>query len=349
MKIQDSTYVFLIMVILLIISSCSQDQELIEESSNEGSKIQEQYRPYVDRFIDEAVKRKVNVNDSRLYVITGFPRLDVCGFGYYNYLGNGSMRVEISPEPSCWANRNDLEREILMFHELGHAILNRQHKEGNFSISNPTSIMCSETCNGFFNLYNKFTPKVRDYYIDELFDPLKDSPSWVTKTESTIVIEDKINDQSDNWKFFSSFDSSGIFTSDGLDTIGSDNFALSITSTNPSADNTFSFWRRTIENPQYPIGSGLKLSIDITTENLAGNGVSIALRTDSKENEELMISSFQTTQGRTTLNGNLENKTVSVNIGYFPEKVENIHIFLLMLNKTEGKAYFDNIKLELLE
>ena len=94
----------------------------------------------------------------------------------------------------------------------------------------------------------------------------------------------------------------------------------------------------------------MRLSVDLTTENLEGNGIAIALRTDSKaDNGEIRLSGFSTTQNNLLINGNISGATYTVNLGYFPEKVEQIQIFLLMLNETKGKAYFDNVKLELLE
>ena len=338
------------LLMIYSLGSCSDDSILSEDvGTNEGSKIQDQYKPYVDRFFQEAAKRKANIFDSRLYVLTGFPRPEYCGLGYYNYLGNGSQRVEISPEPSCWFERDDIEREILMFHELGHAMLERQHKEGNYGISLPISMMCSETCNGFWNLYNEFTPELREYYIDELFDPEIELPHWAINNEQEIVFEDDIDIKNSNWEFVSSNDSTGVYSSNNQDVLNDGNKTLSIEATQASDNIIFSFWRKNIENPSIPVGSTLRVSVEVTTQELEGNGISIALRTNSRADGDIKLSAFSSTQGVKEFNGNLNQELATVEIGYFPEKVESINVFLIMLNETKGKAYFDNIKLEMFQ
>ena len=66
-----------------------------------------------------------------------------------------------------WKHASDLEREELVFHELGHCLLSRSHKEGDIQTGNlemPTSVMkCCGMLGPFYKLFHK-------YYINELFN-----------------------------------------------------------------------------------------------------------------------------------------------------------------------------------
>ena len=121
------------------------------------------FTEYVDRFFEEARKRNSNVIRDNLTVNwMSNASSEFCGFGYYNYNNTGRMRVEINPSPSCWEERNDFEKEALMFHELGHAVLSRGHFNTKLKNGLEQSMMCGGDfgCNQF-DLYNEFTPALR--------------------------------------------------------------------------------------------------------------------------------------------------------------------------------------------
>ena len=64
-------------------------------------------------------------------------------------------------------NVSDLLKEFVVFHELGHCFLQREHREDQYPNGNCISIMrsCIEDCRDNYN--NSF----RAIYLDELFDP----------------------------------------------------------------------------------------------------------------------------------------------------------------------------------
>ena len=51
----------------------------------------------------------------------------ICGLGYFKFEGTDLRKVEINPDFFCWGFHEDLGRESLVFHELGHAILRKVH------------------------------------------------------------------------------------------------------------------------------------------------------------------------------------------------------------------------------
>lgn len=81
----------------------------------------------------------MNLDESNLEVV--FQDLEnACGYGYINYNNTGLRRVEIAP--NCWEDRKENWKEWLMFHELGHAILERGHLNSVMPNRMAKSIMC---------------------------------------------------------------------------------------------------------------------------------------------------------------------------------------------------------------
>ena len=61
-----------------------------------------------------------------------------------------------------WLTASITYRELLLFHEMGHHILRRLHKDNMFRDGCPTSIM-------YYQLHEDCYKKYREYYIEELF------------------------------------------------------------------------------------------------------------------------------------------------------------------------------------
>ena len=78
-----------------------------------------------------------------MLLLDKLPVVMACGIG-------GFYHVRIKNNDFCWKDRREFDREILLFHELGHAILNREHvprSDGNKSkterpVKSPTSNNC---------------------------------------------------------------------------------------------------------------------------------------------------------------------------------------------------------------
>jgi len=77
----------------------------------------------------------------------------------------GSHINHVTVDTDFWFRNNDLQREFVVFHELGHCVLKRDHLESSFNNGICTSMMHSglTRCNVAYNNIN------REYYLDELF------------------------------------------------------------------------------------------------------------------------------------------------------------------------------------
>ena len=144
---------------LLIYTSC------IDEPSNE---IDPALQPYVDLFFEEAQKRDLNMfpEDFSFSV----------KFGEKQHLGVCSTASkEILINEFYWRQFSELDREYVMFHELGHCILDRLHDNGALPNGECKSIMNAlGECRENQENYNVW----RTYYLDELFDSNVDIPDW---------------------------------------------------------------------------------------------------------------------------------------------------------------------------
>ena len=125
--------------------------------------VDEDLWPYFQNFEEEALRRGYNI-DLNLLEVTGLiltiPQQGVAGTCTY-----GAHINEVNIDVSYWNNSNVLRREYVVFHELGHCVLHRDHLE-DADNGNCLSLMNSGTA-GCDVAYN---PTNRDFYIDELFD-----------------------------------------------------------------------------------------------------------------------------------------------------------------------------------
>ncbi len=118
---------------------------------------------YYESFEAEARKRGLTY-DLNLLKITGeiqnIPETNVAGTCQY-----GSHLTHVTIDTDFWYRNSNVQREFVVFHELGHCVLMRGHLESSFNNGVCTSIMHSglTNCNVAYNTNN------RTYYLDELF------------------------------------------------------------------------------------------------------------------------------------------------------------------------------------
>jgi hypothetical protein len=141
----------------LIFSSCEPDQEIvfIIETPVQG---------YYDRFIDEAAQRGLDVAYAASQVEARIGSIDEP-----NVIGTCSWtqshQHSIVLEEEYWRTATDMQREFLVFHELGHCVLGRGHVDNADANGNCISVMSSGTgdCRVFYSQNN------RRRLLDELF------------------------------------------------------------------------------------------------------------------------------------------------------------------------------------
>ncbi|HRX29937.1 MAG TPA: hypothetical protein P5235_11160 [Saprospiraceae bacterium] len=141
---------------LIILSACSKEDELHVDSY---------MKPYIDRFEKEAKLRGVDVSgriaNLEAYIFD-IPDNGVAGLCRHNTDSPNRIEIDIV----YWNKSNDLEKEYVVFHELGHCVLDRVHNDEKDAQGNCVTIMQSGTTNCIPN----YTEETRESYLDELFE-----------------------------------------------------------------------------------------------------------------------------------------------------------------------------------
>jgi hypothetical protein len=157
---------------LLILCKCIDDNasNVIVDSA---------FAKYVDAFIESGRSRGRDIDFSDTGLDIRFGEVNQNAGAECFELGNsadGSHRIRIS-EP-YWNEIDELAREVMIFHELGHCELERIHDNQLFSIGDWKSIMRG------YPIPNKdpainFHASRKKYYLDELFNPSLEFPEWI--------------------------------------------------------------------------------------------------------------------------------------------------------------------------
>lgn len=150
--------IFFSLVLGVIVSSCTKKVD--------GVPIDEELIPYYESFKAEAALRGV-VFDNSVAQIEGYiqniPDSGVLGACKRNAENEDNPQIFL--DKPYWRSATNLEREYVMFHELGHCFLNLSHDNAQDDKGDCLSIMAS----GIGNCQKNYNPFNRDSLITELF------------------------------------------------------------------------------------------------------------------------------------------------------------------------------------
>lgn len=157
---------------------------LCTSSWQQRTKIPFEVQPYLEAFQQEAYQRGVYTQLSNLVV-----KFDTA---LSRYSGN-TYPLEpnaVASRRSFWSPpviildttlmwwRNSESREKVIFHELGHCILNREHKDELLPNGEGASILNT------YNNLTRYNVMTRNYYLNELFHPETAPPLWAIQQAS---------------------------------------------------------------------------------------------------------------------------------------------------------------------
>lgn len=160
---------FLLALLFLLTSSCKEDDHLeasVPSSSKSYANVDPALWSYWENFEQEALNRGINIDLQSLDLIGTIEKIEEehvagsCSFG-----GNNPRWIRIDAD--IWGDLNDLYKEFIIFHELGHCVLFRGHEETTTNAGVCTSIMRS----GLSGCRDNYNLNSRDSYLDELFGP----------------------------------------------------------------------------------------------------------------------------------------------------------------------------------
>jgi len=142
-----------------------------------------EFQPCVDSFVAAAAQRghSIIINNLIIKYDSSLSNIYCANSNVTSAQNDIQKIISLNPNIKCWQNSRQLE--TLIFHEMGHCILGREHDQTLLPNGDPKSIMypdditlyapCSypigDSCNQLYK---------RDYYLDELFDPNTPVPDW---------------------------------------------------------------------------------------------------------------------------------------------------------------------------
>jgi hypothetical protein len=164
-----------------------------------------EFNEYVDEFFYQAHQRGLSLYPQNLNFSIQFGETDDELGGFCNTKGNA---ITINVED--WERRDHAEREHVIFHELGHCILNRNHRNDE-SVTNECFSYMRGAEDDFDCSLNLHSGYWRDYYLDELFDSSSNLPGWYLSSQDypetnlnytdSIVINDTLTYNLENNSF----------------------------------------------------------------------------------------------------------------------------------------------------
>jgi len=156
--------------IVLLFTSCNNENEY---------RVEGEFEEYVVRFENEASERNLPLNLHNDGLIIEFADLKDNQAGLCHY--ENPIRIEI--DRTYWeaispTKGADYMKENLLFHELGHGILKRDHLNTILENGDWKSIMCGgdKVDNRPWNI--NYRGLRRDYYVDELFNESTSVPQF---------------------------------------------------------------------------------------------------------------------------------------------------------------------------
>ena len=159
-------------LLIIAIFLCSCEEPIVN--------IESVFTDYIDRFEEEAATRGVNVDFSEEGI--EILLVDSTSYLYAGYCDKDQETHQITIQRNYWDNVTERDRERLLFHELGHCILNRSHKNGLTDDREFLSIMQgSGSQSQYYSVRNRFVNYSgfrKAYYLDELFNGNTARPFW---------------------------------------------------------------------------------------------------------------------------------------------------------------------------
>ena len=139
------------------------------DSVKEFPGVDERLHSYFELFEEEARARGLEIDllertlSAEVMEIQGDGVAGQCQYGQNSILDNHI----VIDESFLLSNASDLLKELVVFHELGHCYLQRDHREDTY----PTGACISIMRSGVGDCRDNYTNAFRATYIDELFDP----------------------------------------------------------------------------------------------------------------------------------------------------------------------------------
>lgn len=155
MNFKSLIVLFISVLSIITVLSCG-EEDTIETDA--------ELQPYFDIFTKEASARGYTVDYEAARIeglLQDIPNANIQGQCFRNESKPRKVIIDVN----YWNNADEFEKQFIIFHELGHCFLDRDHLDTTEPNGICTSIMHSNPAACPF----EFTNLTRDNYLDELF------------------------------------------------------------------------------------------------------------------------------------------------------------------------------------
>jgi len=162
---KENVFIISTVCLLLVFSSCQKDNiDVVPEVQVQFSNVDPELWSYYASFENEAAKRGFDYDLEAMQIVGIIQEISQenvagsCKFGSH-------IHNEVTIDRSFWNRSSNLFKEFVVFHELGHCVLLRDHDESTDGQGRCLSIMRS----GTQNCRDSYSLSSRERFIDELF------------------------------------------------------------------------------------------------------------------------------------------------------------------------------------
>ena len=274
---------------------------------------------YANRFYDESAARGFHLDPSEL-TIRFVDESEISPYSGFGTVDPPLVRIV----KTRWENFTPVQKEILMFHEIGHAVLRRQHTNEQLPNCDYKSMMMD---GNQFIVYGEQSVK-REYYVDELFDPYTPYPSWggVIGPNKTILVD---NTSGAQFVTVAGSSHTGNIEDDGVLHIhggGTDGIA---------------YWQIPVAPDNIPGSTSVIAKFKVKTTAVTRDGVWIAFQADPSQNKYIATS---TNFYRLPITETTVYTEYTLVLNCYPGGQPDLYLNLVMGGKTTGDVWFKDVE-----
>lgn len=164
----------LITSLCLFLVACSDDAPINLPNPNFKTVIDPALTPYTQTFLDHAANYGVSLNMNITVKFASRPlipgQMNIVGVCWRETSAGGSLSARVEIAEDYWASSTELMRNHLIYHELGHCLLYRNHLTTTItqnSLETPVSLMFPNIFS--IGSWENFVSTNWAFYLDELF------------------------------------------------------------------------------------------------------------------------------------------------------------------------------------
>lgn len=323
-------------LLIVLVFSCGKEENFIDPA----------LQPYIERFLEEANKRghTFSLDDVQAFLLpqVADEGIRICGLGYAPKFGDKVRRIDI--DQLCWEFSNDAEREILVFHELGHALLDRTHNDWKLPNGRNRSIMFAGEFCDIYASYQDCQLELRDYYIDELFNEGILIPEWSKRQKiDRVFFTDDFSLGRLGWT--SSTPSPTASTQLDTTQFFSPPAALQLSQT--SSQKMTHTWSRTIALFPIKICSNITISTNIKTQSLGDGQLDILISYPSSNGEGITATCEHQFTVEETVATQKDFQNFEFTLRCVPGGKKDIEVQFALTTSQKSAVYLDDISMRL--